>query len=111
MEDERSIARALQIKLAEEGFEVKAVSDGQEGLEILKKELFDFIVLDVVMPKLDGFKVLQNLKEKNIKTSVIVLTNLGQAEDEKRAKELGALGFFIKANTPLATIIELIKKN
>ena len=108
IEDEKPMARALEIKLTHAGFAAKAVFNGEEGVGLFQKENFDLIILDLVMPKLDGFKVLEALKEKKIKTPVIVLTNLGQPEDEKRARELGAVGFFIKSNTPIAEIVERV---
>ena len=108
IEDEKPMARALELKLAHAGFEVKAVFNGEEGVELLQKETYALILLDLVMPKMDGFKVLETLKEKKIKTPVMVLTNLSQEDDEKRAKALGAKEFFIKSNTPIATIVEKV---
>jgi DNA-binding response OmpR family regulator len=58
------------------------------------------------MPNVDGFKVLEFLQENHIPTPVIVLSNLGQAEDEKRAKELGAIDFLVKSNISIKDIIE-----
>ena len=108
IEDEKPMARALELKLTHEGFEAKIVFNGESALELLEKEKFDLIVCDLVMPKVDGFKVLEALKEKKITTPVMVLTNLSQEEDEKRAKSLGAKEFFIKSNTPIANIVERI---
>src|SRR3989339_1170042 len=105
IEDEKPVARALELKLTHEGFEATITFNGESALETLEKETFDLIVCDLVMPKMDGFKVLETLKEKKIKTPVIVLTNLSQEDDEKRAKSLGALEFFIKSDTPIATIV------
>ncbi len=110
IEDEKPMAHALQLKLAHEGFEAKSVFNGEEGLAILKSETFDIILLDLVMPKVDGFKVLGMLKEHNIKTPVMILTNLSQEEDEKRARDLGAVEFFIKSNTPIAQIVGRVKE-
>lgn len=62
------------------------------------------------MPKVDGFMVLQTLKAEGNKTPVIVLTNLSQENDVKRAKEFGAKDFFIKSNTPIAAIVQRVIK-
>ncbi|MEI7513201.1 MAG: response regulator [bacterium] len=109
LEDEKPLARALELKLTHEGFEVKTASDGENLLDFLTKEDFSLIVCDMLMPKFDGFQVLQTLIDNKIKIPVIVLTNLSQAEDEKRARELGAVDFFIKSNTPIAEVVERVK--
>lgn len=111
IEDEKALAQALRLKLIHEGFEVVNISDGEGLLSILEKDNFSLIVCDLVMPRMDGFKVLQILKEKQIKIPVIILTNLSQKEDEKRARELGATDFFIKSKTPIGEVIEHIKKS
>jgi len=109
-EDEKAIARALDLKLQHEGFETKVASDGKEALNLLQAENFDLVILDLIMPQLDGFGVLAGMKEKNIKTPAIVASNLSQQEDIDRAKELGAVDFFIKSDTPILQIVEKLKK-
>lgn len=110
VEDEKPMARALQLKLEHTGFEVDVTFDGEAGLDALDKERYDLVILDLVMPKMDGFKVLAALKERKNATPVIVISNLGQEEDIRRAKELGAREYFVKSNTSLADIIKHIKK-
>ncbi|MFZ2252815.1 MAG: response regulator [Minisyncoccia bacterium] len=110
IEDEKTLARALEIKLSLSGFEVKAVFNGEDGVNLLQKESFDLILLDLIMPKLDGFGVLTALKAKKIETPVMVLSNLSQESDMKRTKEFGAKEFFIKSNTPIAMIVERVVK-
>ncbi len=109
IEDERPISRALELKLTRAGFNAKTAADGEEGIHYLEKEKVDIILLDLVMPKKDGFAVLATLKERGIKTPVLVLSNLGQQEDFDRAKALGAKEFFIKSNTPIADIVHHIE--
>ncbi len=111
IEDEKPLARALELKLVHEGFDVTNVGNGEIALPLIEEKDFFLIVCDLVMPKVDGFQVLEFIKEKGIKTPVLILTNLGQAEDEKRVRALGALDFFIKSNTPLSKIVEYIKTN
>ncbi len=110
LEDEKPLARALELKLTHEGFEVKNISNGEEVVSLVEKENFALIICDLMMPKVDGFQVLQMLKDKSIKTPVIILTNLSQVEDEKRVRELGAVDFFVKSNTPLSKIVEYVKQ-
>lgn len=109
-EDEKPMARALQLKLSHSGFLPTIVSNGEEAMGLILKEKFDIILLDIMMPKRDGFSVMEEMKEKKIKTPVVILSNLSQEDDAKKAKELGAVAFFIKSNTPLLNIVENIKK-
>ena len=111
LEDERPLARALELKLVHEGFEVKVLSSGETAISTIENGDFSFVICDLVMPKVDGFEVLRLIKEKNIKIPVIILTNLSQAEDEKRVRALGATEFFVKSDMPLSQIVEYIKKN
>ncbi len=108
IEDEKTLARALESKLGNLGFDVKVVFNGEDGLKILEQEAFSLILLDLIMPKMDGFTVLENLKALKVKTPVIVLTNLSQENDIKRTKDFGAKEFFIKSNTPISTIAERV---
>ncbi len=109
IEDEKTLAHALEIKLTRSGFTVNTVFNGEDGIKLVQEKPFDLILLDLIMPKIDGFVVLELLKAKHIKTPVMVLTNLSQDTDIKRTKEFGAKGFFIKSNTPIATIVERVK--
>lgn len=109
-EDEKPLSKALQLKLTNEGFNVEIASNGQEALELLEKEPKDILVLDLVMPVLDGFGVLQSLKEKGSKMPIIVLSNLSQNEDIDKVNQLGATKFYIKSNTSLAELVEHIKE-
>ncbi len=110
VEDERPMAHALQLKLVHAKFEVKTAENGEDGLNLIEKGDFSLILLDLVMPKMDGFSVLEKMKKRNIKTPVMVLSNLSQEEDEKRAKALGAKAFFVKSDTPIASIVEDVQK-
>jgi len=110
IEDEKTLALALKMKLTRAGFEVKTVFDGEEGIALLQEEIFALILLDLIMPKMGGFMVLENLKIKKIKTPVMILTNLSQENDIKHTKEFGVKEFFIKSNTPIGTIVERVMK-
>jgi DNA-binding response OmpR family regulator len=110
IEDEKTLSRALAFKLSSAGFKVKAVFNGEDGVSLLEKETFDLILLDLIMPKMDGFAVLALLEEKKLKTPVVVLSNLSQQDDVKRTEAFGAKEFFIKSNTSIAVIVEKVIK-
>lgn len=109
-EDEKPMANALSLKLRSAGFETTLVYDGESALSVAKESPYDLILLDLVMPKKDGFFVLTELKKLKITTPVIVSSNLSQEEDIRRAKELGARDYFIKSDTPLAQVVEKVKQ-
>jgi DNA-binding response OmpR family regulator len=109
-EDEKLLAKALFLKLTKAGFDVVEVHNGEEALKQTENTTFDLILMDLVMPPFDGFHFLAEFQKKKSKIPVIVLSNLGQDEDIKKAKKLGAADFLIKATTPLSTILELVKK-
>jgi DNA-binding response OmpR family regulator len=111
VDDEKPLTRALELKLLHEGFDAKSVYDGYEAIEVLKTGNFDLVLLDLMMPQKDGFKVLEEIKKLNIKTIVIVSSNLSQKEDIARAAALGAVDYFVKADTSLADIVDKIKNH
>ncbi len=110
VEDERPVARALELKLHFCGFETKVASDGEEALKLATAEDFDLILLDLILPKMNGFEFLETLKKKGKHPPVIVTSNLGQEEDEKKARELGAKGYFVKSNTPLSELVQHVQE-
>lgn len=109
-EDEHAFARALELKLKEAGFAVTTVYDGEAATEALSGQPFDLMLLDLVLPKKDGFAVLQYVKDKAINVPVVVLSNLSLAADVRRSRELGAREYFIKSDTPIATLVEYVVK-
>lgn len=110
IEDEQPIARAMYLRFNRAGFEVTNAMNGSEGLAFMEKDHFDLILLDLVMPQLDGFAVLTVMKEKHNTTPVFVTSNLSQPEDEKRVRELGAEDFIIKSNTPIPEMVERVSQ-
>ena len=90
VEDEKHIAEGLRFNLELDGFEVKMAHDGEAALEILKDETFDAIVLDVMMPKMDGFTVARTLRDAENFTPILMLTALGKPEDVLHGFESGA---------------------
>lgn len=106
IEDEKTLSKALELKLSLLGFAVTTAFNGEDGVALLLKESFSLILLDLIMPKMDGFEVLAILKENKIDTPVMVLSNLSQESDMRRTEEFGAKEFFIKSNTPIMAIVE-----
>jgi len=112
VEDEEMLANMYEVKFQNEGFDLIKALDGMQGLELAKKEKPDFILLDIIMPKMDGFSVLKALKDEPTTKDVpvMLLTNLGQEEDVKRGKELGSVGYLVKANVTPSEVVDAVKK-
>ena len=104
------MALAIGLKFEEAGYTVKKAFHGGEAIPLLEKGGVDLVLLDLLMPKKDGFDVLEAMKKRGDKTPVFVLSNLSQAEDKEHARTLGAIKFFVKANTSLASLAEEAKK-
>ncbi|RJR10326.1 response regulator [Candidatus Parcubacteria bacterium] len=113
VEDEEMLANMYEVKFKNEGFDLQKALDGASGLEKAKAMKPDFILLDIIMPKMDGFSVLKSLKEdpdtKDI--PVMLLTNLGQEEDIEKGKELGVVGYLVKANITPSEVVAEVKKH
>jgi len=113
VDDEPDILKTMEIFLKCEGFDVITAVDGIEGLEKIKKEAPDLVILDVMLPKLDGYKVCRLLKfDRNFRTiPIVIFTARAQEIDEKKAKEVKADAFITKpfqSETFLAKIRELL---
>jgi DNA-binding response OmpR family regulator len=111
VEDDKMLADMYVTKFSKEGMEIMKADDGSKGLAMAKEHKPDLILLDIIMPKLDGFAVLKELKkDPNMSnTHILLLTNLGQSEDVEKGKQLGADDYFIKANHTPAEIVEKVK--
>jgi two-component system alkaline phosphatase synthesis response regulator PhoP len=112
VEDEQFLLDMYKIKLEREGFKVVTAFDGEEGLKVTRKEKPDLILLDIVMPKLDGYKFLEEVrKDPDIKdTMVYILSNLGQASEIKKGLEDGADAYLIKANITPGQLVAKINR-
>src|SRR5215213_1340180 len=102
VEDEKPLAHALELKLTHEGMTTFVATNGAECLEILNKEQIDVILLDMMMPVMDGFQVLQELKGRENRPTIFALSNLSVHDDQQRVLDLGAQKYFIKSDTPLS---------
>ncbi len=110
VEDERPLAHALELKMTREGYDVTVALTGSQGLEQASKGDFSLILLDLIMPELDGFTLLKTIRDKGMNTPAIVLSNLGQDEDRAKAAALGVKEYFVKANTPIVDIVAKVKE-
>ncbi len=112
IEDESALQKTFGEILTIEGYEMVSALDGETGLKLAQTEKPDLIILDLVLPKLHGFEVLQKVKaNKEIKDiPVIVLTNLETMADVEKAIELGAMTYLVKANYSLEEVISKVKK-
>lgn len=112
IEDEFTLQKAMEEALRKEGYEVIQALNGKAGLNMVKSEKPDLVLLDIILPKMDGFQVLEQIKRnketKNI--PVIILTNLGDAEDIEKSLSLGATTYLVKSDHSLNEIIEKIKE-
>ena len=112
VEDDKFLRELITRKLTEEGYKISDSIDGEEGIKKIKKENPKLILLDLILPGIDGFNVLSQLKN-NSKLShipVIILSNLGQREDVEKGLKLGAVDYLIKAHFTPGEIVEKIKK-
>lgn len=105
IEDEHAMANALRSKLSRAGFMTNIVTDGKKAIEELQTNSYDLILLDILMPAVDGWDVLKKISENKINTPVIITSNLSREEDIVKAKELGAEDFWVKSDTTLSDIV------
>lgn len=110
VEDEKPLAHALELKLQHENITAAIATNGQEALDLLKKDKFDVVLLDMMMPVMDGFTALQEIAKLPNPPTVFALSNLSVHDDQNRVLELGAKKYFIKSDTPLSVIVDEIKK-
>lgn len=111
VEDDKMIIDMYTLKFTQEGYKVFQAENGKEGVDMAKKSKPDVILLDIILPKMDGFSVLKQLKsDSETKTiPVVLLTNLGQDGDVKKGLQLGAIDYLIKANYTPAQVVEKVK--
>ncbi|MEA3464072.1 MAG: response regulator [Patescibacteria group bacterium] len=112
VEDDQIISSMYKTKLEADSFEVLIADNGADGLKLAKEQMPGIVMLDIILPQLDGFSVLEALKKnqatKNI--PVVMLTNLGTDEDKVKGKKLGAVDYLVKANLTPTQIEEKIKQ-
>ena len=112
IEDEKVLLGLLQKKLTQEGYQVSIAEDGQKGMEMVRQDKPDLILLDIVMPKMGGFEVMEELnKDEELKDiPIIIISNSGQPVELDRAKELGIRDWLIKTDFDPQEVIDKVKK-
>ncbi|HEY2004078.1 MAG TPA: response regulator [Candidatus Saccharimonadia bacterium] len=111
VEDDLEFAGLYKMRLEAEGLETKHVQNGEDALQAARDFQPDLILLDVMMPKLSGFEVLDILKNtaETRNTKIVVLSALGQASDRQRAKDLGADDYFVKSQVLITDVMSLVR--
>lgn len=112
IEDESALQRTIGDILKSKDYKVTKALDGESGLRSAKEERPDLILLDLILPRMDGFKVLKGLKasEETKDIPVIILTNLEETEDIQKALELGATTYLVKSSYTLEEVVNKIEK-
>lgn len=106
VEDDNNYSSILKEKLTEEGFEVMIAENGSRGIEILQENAVDLIVLDLVMPQMDGVTFCHHLSNLHITIPIVILSNLSKTAYPSDVRE-----FIVKSNTSLDEVVEKIKAN
>ncbi len=109
-EDEGFIASLYKLELERHSVEVKIVGNGKEALAALEEDVFDILLMDLIMPDMDGFELLKNIKEKKIILPVIVLTNLSQNVDQQKCAEYGVKDYLVKADIDAPEVWNRVQK-
>jgi len=112
IEDDKMLLEMYSSKFNREGYDIITAENGSDGLKMAKENKPDLILLDIILPKLDGFATLKEIRgDANIKnTPVILLTNLGQDQDIQKGKALGADDYFVKANHTPTEVVEKVRE-
>jgi len=111
IEDDKFLRELISQKLLKEGYDVSEAIDGEKGIESVKSEKPDVVLLDLILPGIDGFEVLARIKSDPVlnKIPVIILSNLGQKDDIEKGLNMGAADYLIKAHFTPAEIVEKIR--
>ncbi|MBI3671627.1 response regulator [Candidatus Azambacteria bacterium] len=112
VEDEQALVRAIQEKLKKEGISVLTAKDGETGLETALLEHPDLILLDIIMPKMNGIEMLRELKEDawGKSAKVIILSNLSDGEMVSEAFKMGIYDFLVKSDWSLDDVVDKVKQ-
>lgn len=111
VEDDRFLRKAAEVVLRRHGFEVLTAQDGEAGLAVARAERPALILLDLIMPRMQGFQVIEHLKQdpEMADIPVIVMSNLGQESDVQRAMDAGAVAYVVKSNVALNDLADRVR--
>lgn len=112
IEDDRFLSSLMKARLEKEGFITTQAFDGEEALNLLKQEKPDLIVMDLIMPKVSGFELLESISvdPQISRIPVMILSNLGQDSDIDKVKRLGAVDYFVKVKTSIDDLVNHVKE-
>lgn len=110
IEDEPVHLNVMKAKLEHEGYDVLVATDGETGYQMARNEKPDLVLLDIILPKLDGFEVLERLKKDGIEIPIIVVSNSGQPVEVDKALKMGARDYLVKAEFNPADVSEKVEK-
>jgi DNA-binding response OmpR family regulator len=112
VEDDRSLQNALVEMLGQENYDIISAFDGEEGLQKFAAEKPNLVLLDIILPKKDGYEVLATIKKGELKdTPVLILTNLEEVDNVQKALDLGATTFMVKSDFSLKDVLQKVKEN
>jgi CheY-like chemotaxis protein len=111
-EDDRFLRKAAEMALKRQGYTVLTAANGEEALRAARSEAPDLILLDLIMPKLNGFEVLQALKKEALTAHIpiIILSNLGQDRDVQQAMDAGATAYLVKTDLSLQALVQRVEE-
>ena len=113
VEDEPLLGNLLQQRLIKEGFAVELIRDGEEALNALKANTPDLLLLDVILPKISGFELMEKVRQDpelaNKEIPFVILSNLGQKGDVEKGQALGAIGYIVKAQLSIEDLVAKVK--
>lgn len=112
IEDDRFLSSLMKARLEKEGYKVSQAFDGEEALSLLRQQKPDLIVMDLIMPKVSGFELLENVSvdPQLNHIPIMILSNLGQESDIEKVKRLGAAKYFVKVKTSIDELVSHVKE-
>jgi len=110
IEDEKYLLQAIKSKLELEGYAAVSAEDGELGEKMIAEEKPDLVLLDILLPKRNGFDILKNLQKKGDKTPIIIISNSGQPVEIDKVLEMGVVDYLVKANFSPEEVIQKVEK-
>ena len=110
VEDDKYLSKIIVNRLLDEGFSVQSADDGAQALLMVKGGRFSLILLDLLMPVMDGFDFLRKLRESDARTPVMVFSNLEESQKKEETEKLGANSYYVKSDISIDEIVEKIKE-
>lgn len=111
VEDDKFLSQVLKTRLEKEGFTVLQAMNGEEGIEAMKKEKPHLVLLDLIMPGVSGFELLERVSvdPQTSQIPIVVASNLGQEGDIERARRLGVREYYVKVKTSIDELTKMVK--